>query len=125
LAKENANFLVQGKAGHFELNGYDYKNIDIKGKFAKDIFDGALAVQDENLIFDFNGNMDFSKSPTQVNFASEISKANLNKLNMVRAAEYAGVTAKIRVNAIGNSIDDVTGKMNLSDVVYFKGPEVF
>ena len=74
LKKENANLIMEGTAGSFECNGYNYKNIEVKGKFAKKIFDGSLAINDENLVLDFNGNMDFSRSPTVVNFTSIFQK---------------------------------------------------
>lgn len=125
LKKDNANLSMQGKVSSIGLNGYDYKNMDVKGKFAKRIFDGTLVVNDENLVLDFNGNIDFSKSPTHVNFTSEIKKANLNKINILKQEEYAGITAKINVSAVGNNMDDVAGKMKLSDVKYFKGSEMF
>ncbi|MBI3503005.1 MAG: translocation/assembly module TamB domain-containing protein [Bacteroidetes bacterium] len=125
LQKENTNLTMDGKVSSIGLNGYDYKNIDVKGKFAKRNFDGMLSVMDENLILDFNGNMDFSKSPTRINFISEIKRANLNKINILKQEEYAGITAKINVEAVGNNIDDVTAKMKLNDVKYYKGKEIF
>src|SRR3990172_4477743 len=126
LKKEDANVSMDGKVNSFECNGYNYQNIDVKGKFAKNIFNGALAVSEDNLILDFNGNMDFSKSPTVVNFTSDISKANLSKLNLLKSGdEYIGITAKVYVNAVGNNMNDVVGTMKLNDVVYLKGMEVF
>ncbi|MEK6615769.1 MAG: translocation/assembly module TamB domain-containing protein [Bacteroidota bacterium] len=126
LKKEDANVSMDGKINSFECNGYNYHNMDVKGTFAKNIFNGVLAVKDDNLILDFNGNMDFSKSPTVVDITSYISKANLSKLNLLKSGdEYIGLTAKIDVNAVGNNMDDVTGTMNLNDVVYLKGADVF
>ena len=126
MKKEDANISMEGKVNSFECNGYNYQNIDVKGKFAKNIFNGDLAVSEDNLILDFNGNMDFSKSPTVVNFTSDISKANLSKLNLLKSGdEYIGITAKVDVDAVGNNMNDVVGTMKLNDVVYLKGMEVF
>lgn len=125
LSKEKTTLTMDGSATHLELKGYGYKNIEVKGKFAKNIFDGTLSVNDENLVLDFSGNMDFSKRPTVMNFASTVTKANLNKLNLMKPDEYSGLTAKIKVNAVGNNLDDVIGQVILDDVVYLKGHEVF
>lgn len=125
LAKEKANVIVEGNASNLQVNGYLYSNIEVKGRFAKNVFDGTLTVKDENLVFNFNGNMDFSKKPTVINFTSEITKATLNKLNLTKPNEYAGLTAKIKVNAVGSNIDDAVGQMRLNDVVYVKGQDVF
>ncbi|MBI4931990.1 MAG: translocation/assembly module TamB domain-containing protein [Bacteroidetes bacterium] len=125
LKKTEANLLVEGNVNSLEANGYTYQNINLKGKFARNIFDGTLAVNDENLHLDFNGDMDFSKSPTLINFTSDITKANLSKLNLLKSGEYAGITAKINANVVGNNMDDVVGKIKLNEVVYLHGKEVF
>jgi len=123
--KENAVASVKGVVSSLELNGYNYKNIDLKGKLARNVFDGTVAVNDENLKLDFNGNVDFSQSPTHVNFTADIAKANLSKLNFVKSDELIAIKAKVDVNAVGNTIDDVTGSMRVDSVVYFKGNEKF
>ena len=125
LKKTEANLLAEGNIISLEANGYNYQNIDLKGKLSRNVFDGTLSVNDENLQMSFNGNMDFSKSPTHINFTSDITKANLSKLNLIKSKEYIGVTAKIDANVLGNNIDDVVGKLKLNDVIYLKGKEVF
>ena len=125
LKKDNANVSMEGDVHSLEVKGYHYKNIKLKGQFAKNIFDGLLTVNDENLKLDFNGNMDFSKSPTHANFTSTISKAELSKLNILKTDEYVGLTGTIAINAIGNNIDDVIGELELNDVVYTKEKEIF
>lgn len=123
--KTNAVASVEGVVSSLEMNGYNYRNIDVKGKLARNVFDGTLSVNDENLILDFNGDIDFSKSPTHVNFTTDIAKADLSALNFIRSADIIGVRAKIDVNAVGNTLDDVTGTMNLDDIAYLKGSDVF
>lgn len=125
MKKEDANVSLEGIVNSFDCYGYNYHNIDVKGKFAKNIFDGILSVKDDNLHLDFNGNMDFSKSPTEVNFIANMTMANLSMLNLLKSDDYVGVTAKVSVNAKGNNIDDATGDLKLNDVVYLKGAEVF
>ncbi len=125
FSKENAAMSVEGSASSLGLKGYNYHNIDLKGKLARNIFNGLLTVKDENLVMDFNGDMDFSRSPTMLNFTSAISKANLSRLNILNAADSIGITAKVTVNAVGNNIDDVIGKMKLSNVKYSKAADVF
>ncbi|NYQ97040.1 translocation/assembly module TamB, partial [Escherichia coli] len=115
--KETAAATIEGSVSSLVCNGYNYKNIDVKGNLAKNIFNGDLAVKDENLELLFNGNIDFSKSPTQLDFSSDITKANLSKLNIAPAEENVGITAKMDVNIVGNTMDDATGAMHLNDVV--------
>jgi len=119
--KTDAIATVEGQVSHFSFMQYDYQNIDLKGKLSKNIFDGHMLVNDENLDLDFNGNIDFSHSPTKLNFVADLSKANLSALNFVKSDDLVGVSGNIEVNAIGNNIDDVVGNMNFNNVIYTKG----
>lgn len=125
LKAENVNTKADGSIQSFYFNGYTYQGIEIKASLAKNIFDGELTVNDENLALDFNGTMDFRKSPTVIDFDSEIRKANIAKLNFVKSDEFAGITAKIHMDGVGNNVDDVTGTIRLDNVVYLKNMEVF
>ena len=125
LRKSDATMKVDGNINSLEANGYNLRNIDLKGKLARNIFDGNLAVNDENLNLDFAGSMDFSKALTKVNFASHITKANLSNLNLYKSDELTGVTASVEVDAVGSNLDDVIGQIKLSDVIYSKGKEKY
>lgn len=125
FSKTDAVASVEGVVSNFELNGYNYKNTNLKGKLARNVFDGTLEVNDENLQLGFNGNIDFSQSPTRVNFISDITKANLSALNFSGKEETIGIAARIDVNAVGSTIDDVTGTMQLNNLVYTKGGKAF
>ena len=51
--------------------------------------------------------------------------AGFAKMNIFKSDEYIGLTARINVNAVGNTMNDVTGIMKLNEVVYLKEMEVF
>lgn len=123
--KKTAVVSVEGQVSSLEMKGYKYQNIEMKGKLARNVFDGILAVDDENLKLDFVGDVDFSQSPTHVNFTADIEKANLSAINLLPAQDSISISAKADVNAVGNNIDDVTGMVQLDDVKYYKGAEKF
>lgn len=123
--KTDAVVTVDGVVSSILLQGYDYRNINLKGKLARNIFDGMFVVDDENLKMDFNGEADFSRSPTHVNFSANLEKSNFIALNLLASKEPVGFVAKIDVNAVGNNMDDVTGRVMLDNVVYNRGAEVF
>ncbi|HEY4798454.1 MAG TPA: hypothetical protein VII99_05175, partial [Bacteroidia bacterium] len=125
LKKENASLVMDGNVKSFGLNGYNYKNIDVKGKFARNIFDGVVAVKDENMDLDFNGNMDFSRYPTMLNFSACVNKANLSKVNLMKAEDNVSVSAQVAINGKGNNFDDATGEMKLGEIILHKKSETY
>ena len=40
---------IKGKVSSVELNGYNYKNIDVDGRIEKKLFDGHFSIDDPNL----------------------------------------------------------------------------
>ena len=57
LEKLHSN--ITGSCAIFEVNKYIYKNLNIEGFVENKIFNGSLAVSDENLKMDFKGNFCF------------------------------------------------------------------
>lgn len=125
MKKENVNTTINGKIKSLEFNGYNYQNFDVSGKFAKNIFDGVLAVKDENIDMKFIGNADFTKSPMELRCSADIAKANLSKLHFIKSDSAISISTKIDIGAVGNDIDDVTGKILLSDLIYQKNNRVY
>lgn len=122
LEKIAAN--LKGTVTSLEFKNYTYKNILIEGDIAKQIFKGKLNVKDDNIDFDFNGNVDFTKELPHLNFISTINKANLGALHFITSAEKINLSTQLSVNVIGNNIDNLIGKITFDNTVYQQGNEV-
>ena len=100
----------------FEINGYKYRKITAKGVLEKDIFNGVAKVDDENILLDYAGDINFSDSPPHYNFIAEARHVNLDKLGF--SEKPSSISANIYVDGTGSNLDNLLGKFLLSNVDY-------
>lgn len=118
LAKEDINAKLDGTVLSAELMGYDYKNIEVNGTFAKSKFEGDLSIADENLELVFKGGFDLTGKLPAFNFHSDIVHANLYELNLLRKRENATVSGVLDVNFVGDDIDNLIGQIDIANAKY-------
>lgn len=111
---------LTGKIKKIELKDYPYSNITVDGQFKNQIFDGFLDVKDENLTFNFNGNVDFSGELPHLQFTSEIKEAKLAKLNLIETKEKMNTrfSTDVKIDLIGNNIDNIVGEIEMHNTNY-------
>lgn len=118
LKTGNLNAKLDGTIYSMEANGYDYKDIIVKGTVAKRLFNGELNVNDSNLVAKLNGLVDFSQKVPEFNFNAEITKANLKNLKLTKdSIEGSG---KFNFDFTGNNIDNFLGTARIYDASIFK-----
>ncbi|MBN2347427.1 MAG: translocation/assembly module TamB [Bacteroidales bacterium] len=105
--------IMQGKIENFEVNNYNYRNIDISGNLTNKTFDGKIGIQDPNINLAFNGNIDFSNKIAKYDFTADVQNANLYSLNFDKTEPTHNVSFYITANAIGNSIETLDGEISL------------
>lgn len=125
LTLENISANLKGTINSLEFKNYTYKNIVIEGDIAKQIFKGKLNVKDDNIDFDFNGNVDFTQELPHLNFISTINRADLVALNFISSDKKTNFSTQLNVNVTGNNIDNLIGQINFDNTIYQKGNEVF
>lgn len=111
------NTLVKGSISELNYNNYNYTDVLIEGEFKRPIFKGTINVNDPNLFMDFEGLVDLSKQVLHYDFKTSIDYANLSKLNFVKDS-IAVFKGNVVMNVSGNSLDDLTGEMNISQTAY-------
>ena len=87
LTVEKVVASLKGTINSLEFNEYTYKNIAVEGDIAKQIFKGKLNVKDENVDFDFNGNIDFTGELPNLDFISTLERADLVALNFLKTTK--------------------------------------
>ncbi|MFZ4797148.1 MAG: translocation/assembly module TamB domain-containing protein [Bacteroidia bacterium] len=63
-------------------NGYNYKNIQIKGDFDRKYFNGKLLIDDENIGLSLIGKADLNKKIPEFLFETKLNRAKLKTLNL-------------------------------------------
>ena len=110
--------IIKGEINSIKYNDYLYKNIKITGEINEKLFNGNITCSDENANFDINGLINLKNDITEIEIKSNINKLNLNKLNLVINNDTNIISSKIIINVKGKSIDDLTGEINLDNVIY-------
>ena len=110
--------IVKGEIINIKYNDYLYKNIKITGEINEKLFNGNIICSDENANFDINGIINLKNDITEIEIKSNINKLNLNKLNLVINNDTNIISSKIIINVKGKSIDDLTGEINLDNIIY-------
>ncbi|MGB3947085.1 MAG: translocation/assembly module TamB domain-containing protein [Bacteroidia bacterium] len=125
LSVEDLVANLDGTINSLEFNNYTYKNIVVEGDIAKQIFKGKLNVQDENIDFDFNGNVDFTGDLPKLDFISTLNRADLGALHFLNSTQRSILSTQIIINVIGNNIDNLIGNINLDNTILKQDKDVY
>lgn len=109
---------LKGKVKNIYINNYNYKNIHIDGDIANKLFKGILKINDEHLIMDFTGEVNFQKKLPEFNFIAHIDKAELTHLNIINRDSSSFLKTHIEMNLIGNNFDNIIGRINIKNTLY-------
>lgn len=120
FSKKEIDASLSGNINQIVIKGYDYNNVEVKVNFKNQLFNGFLAVKDENISFDFDGNIDFSKKIPEYHFSSNIENAKLAKLNLINSENKLRTrfSTQLKVNFIGNSSENIVGDLQLFNSRY-------
>jgi len=99
-------------------NNYQYNDVKIDGLFKNQIFTGFVASRDTNANFDFNGSIDFNNKVPKMDFISTINNFDLEKTHFSTPQLDGKVSSQILINLNGNSIDNLSGQINLDNTIY-------
>ena len=116
---DNNRLIFSGKIPRIDYKDYTYSNITMDGLLKDKIFKGILAVKDTNLVFDFDGSIDYSIPEFQkYDFKADLKKANIRNINWSIRDSSTQISAKLEVNMIGNRFEDLNGELRLKDIVW-------
>ena len=104
---------IDGQFSSFGLNGYDFKNLVVKGNLQTAYFDGHVALRDPNAKLNLDGEFDLREARNHFDVRGTIQHADLRALGYTRDS----LTISTRLNAVleGNTVDQLTGNANFSD----------
>ncbi len=118
---ENNRLIFSGEIPRIDYKNYSYSNIKMDGTVRDQIFNGELNVNDSNLVFDFDGSIDFSVPNQQkYDFEAELKKANLQKINWVNRDSSTQVSGKLKVQMTGDQFEDLDGNLTLKKLTWFE-----
>lgn len=108
---------AEGKLDYLDLMGKRYQNVTVDGRLEKQQFAGVLSVNDPQLMVDYNGIFDFSKTPYRLDFTSKVKYLNLDYLGVTK-----DMNAKLRADIVGDftlsNLDDFIGEIQLNNLYF-------
>jgi len=111
--EKNLNKPIKGnltaKVGELNFNHYKYQDIQLKGSYDGNGFDGAIELQDKNIAANFKGKIDLTKRLPFFDFDLKVADADLNALHLISAYPGATLSFTGKTNMIGNNLDNLNG----------------
>ena len=118
VGRDYADARVEGCVGRFGFNGYVYDSLRLDGRLRNREFDGRITARDPNLDFDFFGLVDLNDSVPRYDFTMHLHHADLARLRINRRDSVSQLSARIVAKAGGRSLDDLNGRIRISDARY-------
>lgn len=98
---------VEGKISSLDFNNYTYTNITTNGTFQKKYFNGEVKIDDPNMSFTSNVEIDLSKPDPSFNILGDLVKSNLKVLHFYK--DSLQLTGLLDVYFTGKTIDQFMG----------------
>ena len=115
---------LEGDFPLFTFNDRAIGNIRAKGRLARNLFNGELEADDENLQLRFSGLADFRGRWPQVDFTAKLHHADLRALGFSPRKGYSALSLDAAVKG-RLSPDSLQGDLHLSGITYCQGDEEF
>jgi hypothetical protein len=109
---------LNGFIKNISFKNYAYQNITLNGNVRNKIFKGKFTIKDNNADLDFDGKIDMNKKVPDIDFISTINKLNLKRLGLVDLKTDGTISSQVFITLKGNSIDDVSGQINVDNLIY-------
>ena len=111
---------IDGDIYNADLLGNTLNEISMKGQLQDNVFNGKIDIDDDELVLDFEGRIDFS-NPQALggDFQANIVSADLRKLNLLKNEEKALLSASITAKGTHfNDFNKAEGMLVIQDLAY-------
>lgn len=115
ITPEHIHANVDATIQEFGYNQYEYNNILIRGEAEHDMFKGFASMNDENLMFAFNGTVNMEPELPLYNFTLDLDRANLQALNLYQ--DELKLQGRVVADMRGNDLTDLTGTVAIRNLV--------
>jgi len=115
LTRENADFILTGTIRSLGFRHYNYTNINTNARFARQLFNGDLSINDPNLIFSAKAFIDFRKGKELIQVKANLDTAFFDKLGFTKKPLF--VRSYFDVNTSGLKLDSLFGSIVLRNTI--------
>ncbi|MCD6345842.1 MAG: translocation/assembly module TamB domain-containing protein, partial [Bacteroidales bacterium] len=112
------SILIDMRLSDLDWLGYDYKDITIQGNALNQTFDGLVVVDDKNVGMELDTKVDFSGDTPSFTFGLDLTKAQLNILNISNLDSLEVLDLHLFGSLSGTNLDDIEGQIWITDSYY-------
>ncbi len=118
LTNENIDAQLTANIETFGFKGYTYENAIIEGKIKYNLFDGSLVVRDDNVDFEFIGEINLTEGIPFYNFDAYVRKLDLKKINLSK--QDLVLSGDLNLELQNKSLSDLEGEIDLQNFIITK-----
>lgn len=115
LTRETTDFTLTGQVNSIGFRQYDYTNITTNARFAAQLFNGVLSINDPNLKFSAKGFIDVREGKDIVQVKATLDTAFVDQLGFIKDPLF--VRSYFDVNTKGLSLDSLFGSIVLRNTL--------
>jgi hypothetical protein len=113
LTLPTADFKLNGRVSSIGIRKYNYRNITTNARFASQLFNGFIKINDPNLQLTARGSVDLRKAGNKIKMQAQLDSAYLKRLKLTDQDIF--LHSKLDIDITGLHVDSVFGKANLQD----------
>jgi hypothetical protein len=113
LERSSLNARVDVEVSGLFLNSYVYRGLHIDGTFSDQMFEGRVELEDENLVFGFEGLVNLQPGEEQYQFRLDLEGAALQELNFIEEDIRMSLVAEADVSG---PAEDLQGRIDLLEI---------
>ncbi|MCF8222590.1 MAG: translocation/assembly module TamB domain-containing protein [Bacteroidales bacterium] len=122
LERSSLNARVDADVSKLFLNSYTYHGLNIDGTFSDQVLEGMVGLEDENLVFGFDGLVNLKPGKEKYQFRLDLQGANLQGLNFSKDDIRIGLVAEADVYG---PVNDLHGRVDLSGINAVREEELY
>lgn len=109
---------LDGEIALLEYSQYAYKNIQLDGEYKQGGFNGKVKLDDENVSFYLDGNINAASPVPTFNFSAFVDHFKPHALNLATRYEDAEMSVRLKADFTGGSINEMKGEINIDSLQY-------
>jgi len=113
LTKETADFTLVGKINSIGIRKYNYSNITTDARFATQLFNGSINIDDPNLKLNATGSINIRKGQELVSIRARLDTLIADQLQLSRVP--LSVSSYVDIDTKGLELDSLFGDVILRD----------
>lgn len=117
LILDNIEAYVNANVTAFEYKDYLYKDFIFQGQLVKNLMNGKLLINDENINLNFDGQINFQEENPILNFQADINLLDLYKLNFTN--NPLALSGSFDMDIEYKNISNIDGTAEIHDLVLY------